>query len=146
MLVPALIFGRQAETITTEGCDLRAALPVLADPAGLGARPRVIAAITDFGPELLYRTPHSVLAAPYHRNPGILTSHRLLDTPVSARTQAAILERGVGLILLCRSVGTESNTLAAALIAGRVPGWLRPVPLPPAGGMVLFEVVQVTGS
>jgi hypothetical protein len=67
------------------------------------ADPRVILAFMDFGPELLYRTPHSVVSTPYHRNPGIVASHRILTAPWG-QARSGLEARAVEWILLCPTV------------------------------------------
>jgi hypothetical protein len=48
-------------------CPLASLSRYLNDPEEWGDRPRTILALTDFGPELLYRTKHSVYSIPNHR-------------------------------------------------------------------------------
>jgi hypothetical protein len=134
-----------------ERCDLRSVSEVLADPSGPWAAPRTIAAFIDFGPELLYRTPHRVLAGPYHRNrDGILATYRLLSSENPVESRRIATERDVSLILLCpvedryyfergRKIG-----LYHQLLEGRPPDWLRARELPPAlrENFLLFEVEE----
>jgi hypothetical protein len=130
-------------------CSLTPMARVLGDPEGLGAAPRTIAAFIDYGPELLYRTPHRVLAGPYHRNAqGILGAYRLLTAPDDAEALALAREREVDWILLCPAVdqayfgrGGEDG-LYTRLLDGRGPDWIRPRELPPEApqGFLLFEV------
>jgi len=56
----------------------------------------ILAEIHD-GSEILYRTPHAVLATPMIRNAGVLDAYRIL----SAAGNAAAEARHVDLILLC---------------------------------------------
>jgi hypothetical protein len=130
-----------------KGCDLRQAVPMLNDPHGLGARPRVIAAFIDMGPEILFRTPHAVLAAPYHRNTGgILDSYAFFDakTPEAARELAD--KRGIDTVLFCTTIWEMGVHRAAsgpggfisALAVGDAPDWLRPVLLPPGSRLRLY--------
>ena len=125
----------------------------LADPKGLGQRPTTILAATDFGPELLYRTPHRVIATPYHRNSaGILAAWRIMTAAGPAEARAGLRARGVGLILLCPGGVHEAafartgsaDTFYRRLLQGRAPAWLREVPLSPDLG-ARFRLFQVTG-
>ncbi|MPZ12091.1 MAG: hypothetical protein GEU89_18055 [Kiloniellaceae bacterium] len=123
-----------------EGCDVGEVARYLNSDARWSREPQTILTFIDIGPELLYRTPHAVLATPYHRNgDGIYDSHRILtsrDEPLARELMAA---RRVDLVLLCRSPaeraffadpdGTE--TLYLRLDQGRPPAWLEPVDLPP---------------
>ena len=90
----------------------------------------------DAGSHLLAHTGLSVLGAPYHRN--VAGNLAVLDgfarPPDDARS--AVVTRGVRYVALCPGSAQISamaraapDGLAAALVAGRVPGWLRPVRL-----------------
>jgi asparagine N-glycosylation enzyme membrane subunit Stt3 len=131
-------------------CSLDGAVETLTRPAGLGGRPRVILAHFDYGPELLYRTPHAVVAAPYYSNSaGLLDSDRIFRSNDQEESRRLIDQRGVDLILLCRDkAGPEAafggGTFLGGLLLGRAPAWLRPVELPagPAGTIALYEVAR----
>jgi len=101
--------------------------------------PGLIAADVSFGPYLLALTSHSVLAAPYHRlSSGIVTTHKILaDPPAEARETA--LKAGVNYVLVCGPRPPDglpeparSQSLWAALQAGKAPDWLVPVVAGPA--------------
>jgi len=113
-------------------------------------RPRTIVASANFGAELMYRTPHAVVATVHHRNvAGILAGHRLLQAVSDDRIRSILNERNVDLILLCpesrnetyiRS-GADPQSLYFRLADGTVPAWLRAVTLPEeAHRFKLFEV------
>ncbi|MEJ2205311.1 MAG: hypothetical protein P8170_14525 [Gemmatimonadota bacterium] len=114
-----------------------------------GAPPLTIAAHVDFGPELLYRTPHRVLATPYHRNRGIIATHRLLTSADGGVSRILARMRGVDLILLCPAADAGffdtiagDGSLYHRLIEGDPPPWLRRLPLPPtlSQGFLLYSV------
>jgi hypothetical protein len=94
----------------------------------------------DYGPELLYRTGHSVLSIPNHRpQPGFTATYLVLSRASEGLARAMLAEHGVDWILLCpgkveRSVfaadGEDGDTLYARLAGGSPPPWLRPLPLP----------------
>jgi len=141
-----------ASVATARACPLQDLAPVLDDPAGLGASPKRILALIDFGPELLYRTPHSVFAIPNHRpQPKYAEGYRIMsarDPEVARRGLAAI---GADLILICPGsaedwfYGQESGdgpTLYQRLRDGPVPAFLVPygLPDPLAGHFKLFQV------
>ncbi|MCG8547553.1 MAG: hypothetical protein MJE12_25425 [Alphaproteobacteria bacterium] len=132
-------------------CRIRKIAAVLNDPSGLGAKPLVIGGLLDHGPEILYRTRHAAIGAPYHRNgDGIWDSHRLLAATDEAETQALINRRGIDLILVCPSKAERSffqleqnpGSLYSRLNAGETPVWLTPVPLDAAqaDGFRLYRV------
>ena len=124
--------GRAAHAHAS-GCDIRSMLPALADPTGLGAEPRVVAAPIDVGPAVLLLTRHEVLAAPYHRNIRGLADNRRIFAGTEEQSLATIRARNVGAVLYCREldwVTTRPNRpafLNRRLGAGRPPWWLVPV-------------------
>jgi len=132
-------------------CRISDIAPLLNDPDRLGARPLIIAALLDRGPEILYRTRHSVVSAPYHRDgPGIWDSYRIFSTQDEAESRAIITRRGVDLLILCPSAverrffGYDGGTgnVYRRLLAGRGPEWLTPVALPVEqnSGFMIYRV------
>ena len=86
---------------TERGCDLVAVGEVLSEPSWF-PEPTLILAHTDYGPELLFRTPHSVLSIPNHRQqPGYRFSHEVMGHPDPAAAAELLRGRGVGVIVLC---------------------------------------------
>ncbi len=128
-------------------CDIRRALPVL-NGARLAERPRVIAAFIDMGPELLFRTRHAVLAAPYHRNvAGNVDVLRLFAAGTDEAARRIIRRRKVDLIFFCPLSGARyvyqgdgERAFVDRLADGEIPAWLSPVPLPGETKLLLFEV------
>jgi hypothetical protein len=132
-------------------CALSHVVGPLNDPHGLGDRPRIVLAHFNHGPELLYRTRHGVVAAPYHRNvTGNLDSDAIFAAADDALARRLVAQRGVELIVFCRrgpavlqaSFQGEA-TFVNRLVEGRVPAWLRRVELPePSGDFLVFQVVE----
>ena len=121
-------------------CSIPAISAHLARPDGLGATPKRLLAFVDFGPELLYRTPHSVFAIPNHRpQPGYTAGYSILTNSDYAASEALARSHGVDLILLCPNPVEEafftekrpSGSLWSALAESRPPDFLRTLPLPP---------------
>lgn len=124
------------------GQDLRVAAhcPIarFADWAGGGGQrepTQRISANAFFGPELLYKSPHEVLATPYHRNAaGILAAHKIENGPAS-QAQAIARQRNVTWIMICppKDLSIDpppAGSLREAASQGvRVP-WLDPVQIP----------------
>jgi hypothetical protein len=113
--------------------------PLTRLPAGL--------VVTDvsYGPFLLALTPHSVMAAPYHRlGSGIvLASRTLTSTPDEARRLLA--KAKATYVMVCGprppdglSEPARSQSLWGILQAGAVPGWLELMP-----GTAPFAVYRV---
>lgn len=113
--------------------------PLARLPAGL------IAADIDFGPFLLALTPHSVLAAPYHRlSTGIMAAHEAFTAPPDA-ARRILARAGVVYVVTCGPrppSGLAGAALSASLWgrlqAGDVPAWLEPVPQ--TGPFVIYRV------
>jgi hypothetical protein len=156
MLAGAYLLTLTAEASdgkTEPACEISEIAPVLNDPNGLGARPLIISGLLDHGPEILYRTPHSVVSTPYHRNgAGIWDSYRILAATEEAESRAIVARRGIDLLLLCPS-GAERRffdneetrtNLYNRLLNGDTPGWLAPVAADPAktGDFRLFRVLR----
>jgi hypothetical protein len=108
-----------------------------ADYAPLADLPRgLVLAFIDSGPFLLMQTPHTILAAPYHRN-GKGNAAMLdvfLSTPSEAGPKLAAL--GVDYIAFCAGAPERYNYvraapdgLAAALARGEVPSYLARINL-----------------
>ena len=121
-------------------CRLADIAPVLNDPAGLGSQQKMILAAVHSGPEILYRTPHAVLATPMFRNPGIMDAYHILAASDDAAARSILAKRRIDLILLCPSSGERlffdsdqgQDTFYNRLVGGHVPAWAQPVTLPDA--------------
>lgn len=100
----------------------------------LNALPRgKVFAPFDLGPEILARTPHSVVMGPYHRNQAKM--REIFDAFAGPITQArAIVEANrAGYLVACIDEGrlavyaaAGEGNLADRLIAGNAPDWLEP--------------------
>lgn len=116
-----------------------------------GQRPRIILASPNFGPELLYRTPHRVVGTLHHPNAaGILDSIRIFGGNDEARTLDLIRKRRVDLIMICVHGGSDGyirgrdddRILYRRLVDGNLPPWARAVQLPLElnDAILLFEI------
>ena len=123
----------------TAGVTVTELAAVLSDDTALGAGSKIILANIDFGPELLYRTPHRVITAPYHRNgEGIFFAHQVMASVKDEEAWALLRQRGVDWLLLCPSSSEggyfnpnqDPASLYARLLQGERPAWLQPLPLP----------------
>ncbi len=117
----------------------------------LDSGPKTVLALADYGPELLYRTPHRVLSIPNHRpQPGFTTSYRTLSTTSERVARVHVARSGVDWILLCPNRaeqnmfggGWPDASFYGQLLDGVPPPWLRPIKAPDAIGdrARLFEV------
>ncbi len=129
-----------AETVSA-ACPVTALSAFLANPDGLGDRPRRVMAFVDYGPELLYRTPHSVYSIPNHRfQPGFTATYRIMTASSASAARTLIQESGVELIVVCPNWQVEaqfyggdvrnSDGFYYELAAGVPPDFLQAVPLP----------------
>jgi hypothetical protein len=98
-------------------------------PSGL------VAANLDYGPFVLALTPHSVVAAPYHRlSVGIMAAHQIFAEPPAtardllARFHAAYVATCGPQPPLGIDAAQRDASLWGQLQAGRIPDWLEPVP------------------
>jgi hypothetical protein len=133
-----LATGTARPQIFSEGpgtCSTRADYTALKNlPRGL------VLGFIDAGPFVLLETPHSVLAAPYHRN--VRGNSAMLDIvltpPAEARRQLTAL--GVAYVAFCPGAPERYNyathapdSLVAALARGAIPDFLVPVALDGTG-------------
>jgi hypothetical protein len=135
-LLPQLLPQQRIETAGA-ACPVQRLSPVLDRLAGGSSR--TVMAYADYGPELLYRTGHSVLSIPNHRpQPGFTATYLVLTRASEDLARAMLAEHGVDWILLCPSATERSvfvpdehgETLYERLAEGAPPPWLRPLPLP----------------
>ncbi|MEE9294785.1 MAG: hypothetical protein V3W34_07475 [Phycisphaerae bacterium] len=143
--LPTLMSGatdRTNEIIKARAlCPLKPLAEFVSDSAQWGESPKRLLAFIDFGPELLYRTPHYVFAIPNHRKqPGFTASYRIMTSTDFPVAEALLRENTVDLIIICPDsfeqfmyrTATPDRTLYEALAAGEFPDFLEPVKLPRA--------------
>jgi hypothetical protein len=99
--------------------------------AALARLPRgLIATDIDYGPFLLALTPHTVLAAPYHRlSAGIITVHQIFSSPPGPAREILARNRVTYVVSCARPDARPKGqaSLGQRLRAGEVPAWLEPV-------------------
>jgi hypothetical protein len=109
--------------------------------------PGLVATDIDFGPFLLALTPHSVLAAPYHRlSGGIVAAHDIFALPLE-QGRRLIDQWHVTYIAVCRDWtpvgmnGPERDaSLWGRLHADALPDWLTREPLPRGTPFSIYRV------
>jgi len=146
--------GSGVGSTTAADCPIKPLSDYLSEPTNWGDRARTIMAFVDFGPELLYRTPHRVIATPYHRNTvGVIDTYHTMTDTSGALAQSLITARQVNLILICPSspaepgyyaISDDKPTLYERLLDGTHPDWLHQISLPSKSlqNFRLFEVVN----
>ena len=136
-------------------CPLTPMSEFLSQTNGLGDRPKTILTFVNFGPELLYRTPHKIITSPSHRNArGFLDAIRVMTATDDQEAKDIIDDRKIDLILLCPNEPEQSLYLSASgqatwydnLREGNHPSWIRTILLPSdlQASFQLFEVVPET--
>jgi hypothetical protein len=136
---------------TTDLCSVAELAPDLNQLAG--TRAKTIMTLADFGSEILYRTPHSVLSIPNHRpQPGFNATYDALTATDPEEARQVLAHHGVDWILLCLGASESLKrgdkpgepTLYQRLIEGEAPSWLRSLQLTQAspGAALLYEVVE----
>jgi hypothetical protein len=143
--------GLSAQTNGTWGCDIHGLSAVLNDPRHYGDRPRLIMNSMNQGPELLFLTQHKVVAAPYFDREGNLDALQFFTTHDPAEAKSILRRRGADLVVLCglpgqivaympdEKTGADPN-FAQRLLNGDAPKWLKRIPSPSFGDLMLFEV------
>ncbi len=136
---------------TERSCPIAEVVPLLRDPELTGGRPVTVLAHVDRGPELLFRTPHRVLAGPYHRNRrGLRDLHVAFTSEDLSPVRRILEEREVELILLCPEADRSMlgrgppGSLFHRLVDGPAPSWAVELEVPDAaaGRLRLFRVRQ----
>lgn len=136
---------------TPEKADLRSLSNWLNNPEWELSGPETILTLLDFGPELLYRTPHHVIATPNHRNAdGILYLYDTFKAP-SSESRERLERKRITLIVLCPgsheaqfyNQENPADSFYRDLVAGKIPDHLRPLPTPEnLNGFLVFRVVR----
>ncbi len=139
--------------ITQKACDMNGLADVL--NTRYGDRPRLIMNAMNTNVEILFRTQHAIIAAPFHKNVrGNLDSYAFFSATDSAVAETIARKRGAELVVLCSSLDAiykaydpnnplgkaDPSLFAQQLIDGKIPLWLKPVALPELGNLLLFEI------
>ncbi len=111
--------------------------------------PGVVATDIDYGPFLLALTPHTVLAAPYHRlSAGILTAHRALASPPD-EARGMLTAAHADYVATCGAAGLRrlglaqrETSLRAMLQAGETPPWLERVAGLANSPFVVYRIIK----
>jgi hypothetical protein len=136
-----LVFSGDEITGDNKGVSFTVLTKFLDDPYGLGASPKNILAFPDFGPELVYRTKHSVYTIQSHRyHAGFRDNYTIMTAAADETARYIIEKRKVDLILICLK-GAENNnyyirddkqaTFHDRLVNNKIPIWIKEVKLPP---------------
>jgi hypothetical protein len=163
VIMPLFFTGKSAIDIftfpvqnATIPCDQNGLIQIL--DTRYGDRPRLIMSTLGQSMELLFRTPHKVVAGPYHTDiESNLASYQFFTAPNPALAKKIAHERHVELVAVCKNLesiylagnpysdadGEENSAhlfFVQKLVAGEVPAWLKPIDPQKTGAMLLFEV------
>lgn len=147
LAIESLLSNKVAEGVDKDvsiACSAREAAAKLDSlPAG------DILAPLDFGPDVLLYTNKGVLATGHHR--GAPAMRAVIDALTGSPEQArGIMQRNrLRYVMICPNV-QEMNIyrdrapkgFASQMLAGKHPAWLRPVPLPKASGLKMWELAE----
>lgn len=138
--VPELLItdNSSASANSTQECSLKDISGFLQQKAPWSSRPYNILTFTDYGPELIFRTHHTVLSIPNHRfQQGFTDTYTIFHTTDEAIAYEQSLSSGVELILVCKlqkadifSRKDDQKGFQDQLKDGNYPYWLQPIPLP----------------
>jgi hypothetical protein len=93
-----------------------------------GLRPGTVLAPIDLGAAILLHTPHSVVAAPYHRAAGGLEAAIRAFSGSEADLSREVGRSGAEMVAICRSwLAGQPDSFAHALAAGARASWLEPL-------------------
>ena len=109
--------------------------------------PGLIFAPLDNGPEIVGRSPHSVVAASYHRNQRPMRAVIAGLTGPVDEAEAIVRGTGANYVLACSSEADAAlyrtaapGNFANALVSGQVPEWLEPVAGFDSGSLRVYRV------
>jgi len=154
LLTPSLASaaGRWIDHAAAANAPVTASKPLangfgICDLGSLAAIPPArLFAFLDFGPEILVRTGHSVVAGSYHRNNTKMREVIEVFSGDPARAQPLVSANRSQFLVFCASddearidAGRRPDNLASQLLAGRPPQWLVPVP-GFTGGLQVYRV------
>jgi hypothetical protein len=110
----------------------------------------LILAPIDIGPAILAATPHSIMAAGYHRNDVAMKNVILAFRAKPDQAHRFIKKRGIGLVAYCPELPeVERYRLEAPegfmahLERNRAPSWLEPVPVRGSSDLRVWRVKKV---
>jgi hypothetical protein len=108
-----------------------------------GAAPMTILAPIDLGTTILLYTPHSVVAAPYHRAASGIEAALRGFSGTEADLSREAQRTGAGILALCRRwVAGEPDSFAHALATGARASWLEPL-ITGDGDLVAWRVIPL---
>jgi hypothetical protein len=161
LVIPLVLFGgifaggvliRPNGAGASTSCEVRVLTAELNRPEGLGRESLKVLFQVSQGPELMYRTRHSVVSTPYPRNAeGQIDAYHILSATDLADARRLVEARGLDLITVCIhrpayfQLSADPDTLDSRLRAGEPPVWLEAVSLSGAAAEQ-FRIYRVVPS
>jgi hypothetical protein len=161
-LYPDLVLFPMQHSAADRPCQMDVLTQALTLPDYYGDRPRRIMAMINEGSELLFRTPHSVYAAPYHTGvSGNLFALDFFAAHDPTNSEAIARAQGIDLVVMCKTVPrlylggsggglvnladperkiSEHPAFAEQLASGMIPAWLSLQDIPLLKNYLVFEV------
>jgi len=138
----------------TASCRMSGMSKYLAEAPDLNDKPLRIMSLVFYGPEIIYRSQHSVVGTPYQRNTrGILDSIDFFAATDPAVARKIAETRGIDTVMLCTRAREQAwypseeggpGSMFRRLSDDNPPAWLKPLPLPPE--LKDFRLFQLTGQ
>jgi hypothetical protein len=143
--LPGYLFPSESDTATNKmeemavRCQINRIASLLNSRPGMGDTQKKLIAFVDDGPEILYRTNHSVFSIPSHRHqPGYTISYRMMNSDTDEEALHYASEGKPDYILLCPSDmklsfysrHDERETFYQRLANRAYPLWLNEVKIP----------------
>jgi len=170
ILLPSIGDGRAFNTgflmfptqVFNNSCDIGSIDKILVAPPYKDRRLRIMNMI-DQGTEILFKTPHEVMSAPYHTNVrGNMESYEFFATSDPAKAEKIARRNKIDLVVMCKNIPTmylrdekpkytpdpkntqlspqSDENLALQLVRWSPPYWLRKIDVPKNAGYLIFEV------
>jgi len=140
LLLAVIVYKIEDRKPARPGCAMAAMSTFLSTApdfaAKVGTGPQRIMTLVFFGPEILYRSGHSVVGTPYQRNSaGILDTIDFFSAEDANVARRIVKKRGITLVMQCNAAKEavwydKPGTMFSRLAAGRGPDWLQPLALP----------------
>ncbi len=121
------------------------------DPAAIAALNHLpvttILTPIDLGAPLIFRTRHSLVATPHHRNKDAMADAIRVFADDPAKAEALVRKQKATLIVFCRTANdftkyrrARPDAIAAQLYAGKPPIWLEAIPVGTRAGLSVWRV------
>ena len=152
LLLAVLVYKAEDHGPKGPGCRLSDMAALMGTEPALAMPPKRIMSLVYYGPEIIYRSRHSVVGTPYQRNrTGILDTVNFFSDTGGETASGIARQRGLDQVMICLHAGEgkwyrtkdgELDSLYEKLSANDPPAWLSAVTLPDrlSGAFRLYAV------